>query len=62
MKPQDKGGEIAPGIFALGAMSVGELKFKVESTLLKDLLSSETPPVIDLQTAHQRALDLMESP
>ncbi len=61
VRPQDNGAEIAPGLFALGAMAVGDLKFKVESTLLKDLLSAESPPVIDLQAARRRALDLLEA-
>ncbi len=61
VRPQDAGTEIAPGLLAIGAMAVGELKFKVESTLLKDLLTAETPPVIDLEAARRRATDLVES-
>jgi methylene-tetrahydromethanopterin dehydrogenase len=61
VKPQDSGTEIAPGLFALGAMSVGDLKFKVESSLLKDLLTAETPPLIDSQAARRRALEILES-
>ena len=61
VRPQDGGTEIASGLQALGAMAVGELKFKVESTLLKDLLSADPPPVIDLDAARRRANDLMES-
>lgn len=61
VKPQDSGTETAPGLFALGAMSVGDLKFKVESSLLKDLLTAETPPLIDSQAARRRALEILES-
>ena len=61
VKPQDSGTEIAPGLFALGAMPVGDLKFKVESSLLKDLLTAETPPLIDSQAARRRALEILES-
>lgn len=61
VRPQDSGTEMAPGLFALGAMSVGDLKFKVESSLLKDLLAAETPPVIDSQAARRRALEILES-
>jgi methylene-tetrahydromethanopterin dehydrogenase len=61
VRPQDDGTEIAPGLFALGAMAVGDLKFKTESSLLKDLLGAETPPVIDLPAARRRALELLES-
>src|SRR5438093_1267956 len=58
VRPQDHGAEIAPGLFVLGAMVVGELKFRIESSLLKDLLSAESPPVIDLQAARRRGLEL----
>jgi len=58
--PQDNGTEIAPGIFVVGALVVGDLKFKVESSLLRDLLSSESPPTIDLQAARRRALEIEE--
>ncbi len=62
VKPQDNGTEFLPGLFALGAMAVGELKSKVESTLLKDLLGGESPPIIDLEAARRRALELLETP
>jgi methylene-tetrahydromethanopterin dehydrogenase len=58
--PQDNGSEIAPGIFVVGAMAVGDLKFKVEASLLRDLLSAEPPPTIDLQAARRRALEIEE--
>ena len=61
VKPQDSGTEIHPGIFALGAMAVGDLKFKVESSLLKDLLQAEVPPVIDSLAARRRASEILES-
>ena len=61
VKPQDSGTEMAPGLFAIGAMSVGDLKFKVEASLLKDLLTSDSPPVIDSQAARRRALEILES-
>lgn len=61
VKPQDSGTEIAPGLFAVGAMAVGDLKFKVESSLLKDLLTADAPPVIDSQAARRRALEILES-
>jgi len=61
VKPQDNGTEIAPGIYGLGAMAVGDLKFKIESSLLRDLLSAESPPVVDVQAARRRAFELEES-
>ena len=61
VKPQDSGSEIGPGLHALGAMAVGDLKFKVESSLLKDLLQAEIPPVIDSLAARRRASEILES-
>jgi len=61
VRPQDDGVEVAPRVLAIGAMTVGETKFKVESTLLKDLLTAEGPPVIDLEAARRRAIDLLAS-
>jgi methylene-tetrahydromethanopterin dehydrogenase len=54
-KPQDDGVELAPGIFGIGPLTIGALKFRVESTLLKDLLTAETAPVLDSRAARQRA-------
>jgi len=59
VRPQDDGTEVAPRVLAIGAMTVGETKFKVESTLLKDLLAAEPPPVVDLEAARRRAIDLL---
>jgi methylene-tetrahydromethanopterin dehydrogenase len=61
VKPQDNGAEIAPGLYAIGAMAVGDLKFKVESSLLKDLLQSDAPPVIDSLAARRRASEILEA-
>lgn len=61
IKPQDDGTEIGPGIFGLGAMTVGDLKFKVESSFLKDLLAAEPPPVIDSRAAQKRADEILGS-
>src|SRR5262245_34613699 len=61
VRPQDNGTEIATGLYALGAMAVGDLKFRVESSLLKDLLGADAPPVIDLEAARRRGLELEES-
>lgn len=61
LKPQDEGTELAPGIFGLGALAVGGLKFKIESSLLKDLILSERPPVIDSRAARERAGQILTS-
>lgn len=59
VKAQDEGTEVSAGIFALGALAVGELKFKVEASLLKDLLTSERPPIIDGAAARRRADEIL---
>ena len=61
IKSQDEGTELATGLFALGALSVGTLKFKVEASLLGDLLSSDRPPVIDRDAARRRADEILSS-
>jgi methylene-tetrahydromethanopterin dehydrogenase len=55
LKPQDDGAELAPGVLGLGALAIGGLKFQIESSLLKDLIRSEKPPVIDSRAARQCA-------
>ncbi len=61
LEPQDDGAEIASGIFGLGAMAIGSLKFQVESSLLKDLIAAEKPPVIDSRAARRRAGEILEA-
>jgi len=56
---RDDGTEIAPGLFALGALVVGDLKIKVEASLLKDLLTAERPPIIDSVAARRRAGEIL---
>jgi len=59
LKAQDAGTEMAPGLFALGALAVGELKIKVEASLLKDLLTAERAPIIDSTAARRRAAEIL---
>ncbi len=61
LKSQDEGTELAPGIFGLGALAIGGLKFKIESSLLKDLILAERPPVIDSRAARERAGQILTS-
>jgi len=61
VRPQDDGTEVAGRVLAVGAMAIGETKFRVESTLLKDLLTAPTPPVLDLEAARRRAIEILES-
>jgi methylene-tetrahydromethanopterin dehydrogenase len=55
----DDGREIAPGLFGLGALAIGGLKFKVEAALLADLLSAEKAPVLDAAAARRRAGEIL---
>jgi methylene-tetrahydromethanopterin dehydrogenase len=59
LRPQDDGTEIAPGLFGLGALAVGDLKIKVEAALLRELAEAETSPVLDAQAARRRAEEIL---
>ncbi len=61
LKPQDDGVELAPGLFGLGALVIGGLKFQVEASLLKDLLAAEAAPVLDSRAARTRADEILAS-
>ena len=61
LKSQDEGTELAPGIFGLGALAIGGLKFKIESSLLKDLILADRSPVIDSRAARERAGQILTS-
>ncbi len=61
LKPQDDGVELAPGLFGLGALAIGGLKFQVEAALLQDLLTAGTAPVIDLRAARAKADAILDS-
>jgi methylene-tetrahydromethanopterin dehydrogenase len=57
--PQDDGVEMGPGLHGLGALAIGSLKFKVESSLLKDLLAADAAPVLDSRAARGRAEEIL---
>jgi methylene-tetrahydromethanopterin dehydrogenase len=56
---RDDGAEIAPGVLALGALAVGDLKFKVEAALLRELLEAPAAPCLDLAAARRHATVLL---
>jgi len=55
VEPTADGGPIAPDLFAIGALAVGGLKFKVESALLADLVGAGPAPCLDAGAARSRA-------
>lgn len=55
LNPPDDSVELAPGLFGLGALAIGALKFKIEAALLQDLLTAATAPVIDSRAARAKA-------
>jgi len=50
---------LGPGVFALGALAIGDLKFKVEAALLRDLLGDGPAPSIDAAAARARAAAIL---
>jgi methylene-tetrahydromethanopterin dehydrogenase len=61
LEPQNDGVEMAPGIFGLGPLAIGGLKFQIEASLLKDMLTAGAAPVIDSRSARARADELLAS-
>ena len=59
LKPQDDEVEIAPGIFGLGPLAVGDLKFRTEAALLADLRNPDQRVIVDPQAAFDRAAKLL---
>jgi methylene-tetrahydromethanopterin dehydrogenase len=57
--PQIDGAEIGPGLHGIGALAIGTLKNKVESSLLKDLLTAEAAPILDSRAARGRADEIL---
>jgi methylene-tetrahydromethanopterin dehydrogenase len=61
LKPQDDGVEIAPGVFGLGALAIGDLKFRTEAALLEDLRDPGQRIIVDPQAAFDRANRILAS-
>jgi len=59
VEPTADGSAIAPDLFAIGAMAVGGLKFKVEAALLADLKDAGAAPCLDAAAARRRAGGLL---
>ncbi|CAL1238854.1 NAD(P)-dependent methylenetetrahydromethanopterin dehydrogenase [Candidatus Methylocalor cossyra] len=49
----------APGAVGIGALAVGDVKYKLQNALLRYLLSSEKPVFLDFREAFQRARELV---
>jgi methylene-tetrahydromethanopterin dehydrogenase len=59
LEAKDDDRELASGIFGLGALAIGALKSKIESSLLRDLATSEKALVLDAAAAGRRAAELL---
>ncbi len=59
LKPQDDDVEITPGIFGLGPLTIGDLKFRTEAALLADLRDPAQRVVLDPQAAFDRATKIL---
>ncbi|MEE9219816.1 MAG: NAD(P)-dependent methylenetetrahydromethanopterin dehydrogenase [Acidobacteriota bacterium] len=59
LEPQADGAEIAPGVFGLGALAIGDLKFRTEAALLSDLRNPDERLIIESQAAYERATQLL---
>lgn len=60
LKPKDDLREIQPGIYGIGAIAVGELKYRVEKEMLKDARQA-TKGVYDYEYAFRKARKLLRS-
>ena len=52
--------EIAPGIYGIGALVVGDLKYKLQKAVLQDACEIPTPTVYDYKFALQKARSLLQ--
>lgn len=55
IKLDDDMREIVPGIFTIGALAIGRLKYKLEQEILREARNSEKPSVFDYNYAFQLA-------
>ena len=55
ISPEDNDKEIYPGIFAIGALDLGRLKYKVESTLFKEATITKGKKIFDYNIAFETA-------
>ena len=52
--------EIVPGIYGIGALIVGDLKYKLQKAILKDACEIRTPTVYDYKFALKKARNLLQ--
>jgi methylene-tetrahydromethanopterin dehydrogenase len=55
ISPDDNDTEIYPGIFAIGALDLGRLKYKVESTIFKEATMTKGKKIFDYNIAFETA-------
>jgi methylene-tetrahydromethanopterin dehydrogenase len=59
MKPDFNDHELYPGIYAIGALDIGRLKYKVESMLFKKAVSAKGKQILDFNLAFELAYTIL---
>lgn len=59
IKLDDDMREIVPGVFTIGALTIGRLKYKVEQEILREARDSEKPAIFDYNYAFQLARKIL---
>ncbi|MBN1216522.1 MAG: hypothetical protein JXA99_13915 [Candidatus Lokiarchaeota archaeon] len=59
LNPNDNNKEIYPGIFGIGALIIGNLKYKIESLILKEAMKSSIKRIFNYNYAFNIALKLL---
>lgn len=57
--PRDAAAELANGAIGIGALAVGDIKYKVQSDLLKHMQQADKAVVLDFPDAFKRARELL---
>ncbi|MEM2320868.1 MAG: methylene-tetrahydromethanopterin dehydrogenase N-terminal domain-containing protein [Candidatus Bathyarchaeia archaeon] len=60
IKLDDDMKEIVPGVFVIGALTIGRLKYKLEQEILREARNSEKPAVFDYNYAFQLARRILK--
>jgi len=59
LKPNSNDEEIYPGIYGIGALDIGRLKYKVESQVFKDATNTKGKKVFDYNFAFETAKKIL---
>ena len=55
MKPENNNTEIYPGIFAIGALAIGQIKYKIERDIFKEAAITKGKKIFDYNIAFELA-------